>query len=379
MSIHKATLVAVHASFLLTGIVTTMLGPILPTIGVRYERGDAELGSLFGAQFGASFLTALLSGGILSRYGYRALLGSGYSLIAAGVAGLTLPGWPAAWAAVAVYGGGLGLVIPGSNLLVGEMRSENRAAALNLLNLCWGMGAVGGPVLLAWLLERGGLEAVAATLGGSAAAMLALVWHPLGAAATRAAAEGGRRPGKLALLAALMLFLYVGVETTVAGWLPALARRVYGLGAAASAAPQSAFWGALLAGRLLAAAAPRNWTTEGMVASGLTCALASILALAVATGLPSLFASAVFAGLGLSPLFPSVVAWFTARDPSARSTASVVFAASGLGGLVWPWLAGVASDWTGNVRYAAGTALPAAAAMAIVWSCLLRSAPPERR
>jgi fucose permease len=51
-----------HGGFLLIGVVTTLLGPILPMLAARWHLGDAELGWLFTAQF---------TGGILGS-AYRA-------------------------------------------------------------------------------------------------------------------------------------------------------------------------------------------------------------------------------------------------------------------------------------------------------------------
>jgi fucose permease len=40
-----------HGGFLLIGVVTTLLGPILPMLAAKWHLGDAEAGWLFTAQF----------------------------------------------------------------------------------------------------------------------------------------------------------------------------------------------------------------------------------------------------------------------------------------------------------------------------------------
>ena len=51
----------------------------------------------------------------------------------------------------------LGLTTPATNLLVAEINSERRAAALNILSFAWALGAVAGPPLIALFARDGRL------------------------------------------------------------------------------------------------------------------------------------------------------------------------------------------------------------------------------
>ena len=44
-------IVTAHAAFVLTGTVTTLLGPLLPVLATRWALEDASAGLLFTAQF----------------------------------------------------------------------------------------------------------------------------------------------------------------------------------------------------------------------------------------------------------------------------------------------------------------------------------------
>ena len=50
---------AVHLGFAVHGVVTTLLPPILPALGVAWALDDAQLGRLFTAQFVGSMAGAL--------------------------------------------------------------------------------------------------------------------------------------------------------------------------------------------------------------------------------------------------------------------------------------------------------------------------------
>ena len=52
----------VHIAFVLTGVVTTFLGPLLPALALRWRLVDAQTGSFFAAQFTASIVGAGVTG-----------------------------------------------------------------------------------------------------------------------------------------------------------------------------------------------------------------------------------------------------------------------------------------------------------------------------
>lgn len=143
-----------YAGFLLTGVVTTLLGVALPELSARWSLTDSQAGRLFSAQFAGSLAGVGLSGRAMGRFGFLGSLAGGYALIALGVGGLGAPSFALAALAVFVYGLGFGVSIPASNLLVAEINPERRAAALNLLNAAWCLGAIAGPPLLAALWRR---------------------------------------------------------------------------------------------------------------------------------------------------------------------------------------------------------------------------------
>src|SRR5438067_6152293 len=145
----RTPILVAHATFVPTGIVTVLLGPLLPTLAMRWSLNDAQAGSLVTAQFLGSLLSTLSTGGFLPRWGFRRALALGLFLMSAGVAILTAEPFAVGLAAVFCYGTGIGLTIPSTNLMVARVSPENRSSALNLLNFSWSAGAVACPFMLA--------------------------------------------------------------------------------------------------------------------------------------------------------------------------------------------------------------------------------------
>src|SRR5258708_36312258 len=82
----SAAPVVLHGGFVVAGIVTTLIGPILPMLIGRWSLTDQRAGLFFTAQFCGS-----MAGGASLRWlvkrGYRRAFVCGFRLIAAGVVG----------------------------------------------------------------------------------------------------------------------------------------------------------------------------------------------------------------------------------------------------------------------------------------------------
>src|ERR1700722_3611627 len=159
---------ALFGGFVISGMIATILGPSLPTFIARWTLDDTQAGLFFTTQFTGSLLGVLLSSAILSMRGYRDALVLGFFLMAIGVAALNGGSQYIVLLATALYGFGFGVVIPATNLCVAEISGVRRAAALNLLNMAWGAGAIGCPALLLAGLRANHFSGVLLAIAASA-------------------------------------------------------------------------------------------------------------------------------------------------------------------------------------------------------------------
>lgn len=362
-----------HGTFVLIGIVTTLLGPVLPVLVSWWTLDDRQAGVLFAAQFVGSMLGSVLSSAGMTRVGFRWTLVAGLLTTAVGVAMLGYGVYAIGLAAIFTYGVGLGLTMPTTNLYIARAYPDSRAAALNVLNLAWAVGAVGAPAVVAMFHEA---NAVSIFLFGLAAALV-LMALPLArisepgrhaAEATPADAVPSRpstseRAGPL--LFGGFLFLCVGTESSVAGWVALYANRLDVIAATLSVATPSLFWAALLAGRAAAPAVLRLVAEARLIVVCLLLATSGVAALMASRSAATLALSVIACGLGLSTVFPLTVAQFT-RDMERRAarTAGPVFVLAGFGGAVLPPLVGVVSAATGSLT--AGLVIPLVGCLAML-------------
>ena len=332
-----------YAGFLLTGVVTVLLGPLLPELSREWRLPVDQLAPLFVAQFLASAL-----GSFLSSYRQGLSLVLGYLLIAVGLLSLAIATWPLALAAVAATGLGLGLAIPATDLRVAHSQPTRRGAALSSLNLAWGAGAVACPLLFAARPRGTSSDAVLVVLAVAAGLVLLLLVRALGGAEVRADPESAGDSNQaatpagitvtLAIIAAI-LFLYVGIENAVGGWLVSLADQFQPARAATSLWIGSGFWAALLASRALAPLLLRRFSEPALYSAGIALAGVGLVGLLTGRSLEVVAVSAVAVGAGLAPLFPLTISFLAELTASSRSRSTGwVFALAGTGGAAMPWL-----------------------------------------
>ena len=141
LSISSAASVVLHAGIAVAGVATALIGPILPILIGRWTLSDQRAGLFFTAQFCGSMAGVASIRWLIAR-GYRQTFVCGFGLVAAGVAGLNLGSYAACLGATFVFGCGLGQALSTANLWVAEIAKVRRVAALSILNLQWGIGAI---------------------------------------------------------------------------------------------------------------------------------------------------------------------------------------------------------------------------------------------
>jgi MFS transporter, FHS family, glucose/mannose:H+ symporter len=410
-SSNRKLILAGQIAFLPTGILQTLLGPMLPILIARWALNDTQAGYLFLVQFLASLAGVQLSGLLLTRWGFRPAFLWGLLLMACGVSTLLLGSSALGMAAVAAYGLGLGLLVPSDNLLIAEIGSGStsasgaasrgssqgssqessqrsseasaRASAVSLLNFFWGVGAVFCSLMVAWTAAH---KLLPFFLGSVALFLVLLAFAmrnlPFPAAAsssttpaeTSSVTRAGSSPSSSASspswrnlakspaiwIFAAIFFLYPGAETAVGGWIGSYVSRLGSRGAAiASIAPlmPAFFWTALTVGRALGTVFLRHFSERNVLRAGYGAGAAGIGLMLWAPTLAGVIGGALITGLSFATLYPITVARLSQRfGVAARKIGAVMFSLAAVGPAVIPWMVGVISHSTGSLR--AGLLLP---------------------
>ena len=353
-----------HFIFVLSGLGTMLLGPILPLLSRRWNLTDSHAGLLILAQFAGATIGGASASSKLVRGLMEGIVAAaiGFSLFAAA------PGLAWALPALVIGGFGVGRATTMVNIIGGARFTANRGSALARINFTWSFGALLSPLLAAWLVKvplqtRLAAFAVLFILAASWFTFELVTAKPVASTNRAAATLETRLPGRVFGYFALLLFLYGGLETSLAGWLT-----TYDLRYGKTSLVLSEYTMVLLLIGLTSGRAISSWlllkfreTTLQRAGLALAAALAAGLALAHQPGL--IAALAVLLGMSLAPVFPATFALLMVHHPPARK-AGLVLAASGIGAAALPWLMGVVSTRTNSLQIA--LALPVAAAIAML-------------
>jgi fucose permease len=363
-----AAYVALYAGFVVAGVATTLMGPLLPILIARWALNDQRAGLFFTAQFCGSMAGVASLSWMLKR-GYRSTFVCGFLLIACGIAGLNLSQYAFALAAAAVFGFGLGQSLSATNLWVAEV-ARDRVAALSILNLMWGIGAVASAPLVMLAQLHGTtatlLYALAACSAVTASVLAALSLEPQTTAPTQEVGAGSTNSISLrsAVSLAAIFFLYIGSENSVAGWVASLTKRMNSVSGDSWALAPMFFWAGLLAGRALVPLIPLRRSERKLLEAGLLLTAAAISLLLAATTFLAVVASVTAAGLGMAAIYPILIAWMVkAFGERSKQAGSIMFALASMGGATMPWVVGATSTRVGSLR--AGLLIPLAGCAAM--------------
>jgi MFS transporter, FHS family, glucose/mannose:H+ symporter len=368
---NRNLLVLLFVGFVLSGIATVIVGPMLPVFIRRWSLNDSQAGLFSTVQFMAAWIGTLASSTIASWRGYRPALVLGYALMGSGLAFLNADTHTLALTATATFGFGYGLLTAGTNLLVAELGGVRSASLVSLLNFMWGVGAMTCPLLIAFALKH---NRISLTLLGCAAFGVVMAIGLLSASfgaderhhEANAAETAGAGPAfPVAFALASLFFIYVALENGIGIWAAEFSKRLAnGITGLTTLAP-TFFYGGLTLGRACAPLALRRLKERTLVLGALTLAAAGDALLIVSPGLYVAIVAVFFAGLGCASVYPIYIAWLARwYGARAKKIGGVLFALASLGGSVGPWLVGSVSQLSGSLRI--GLLLPLLSALIMI-------------
>ncbi len=351
-------LALLFAGFVLIGIPTVIIGPILPVFISRWSLNDSQAGFFFSVQFASSLCGVWIATALTHWRGYRRPLVLGYVLTGAGLALLNAPTHAQALIATALFGVGYGMVTPPTNLSAAEAGGERSAGLVSLLNFAWGIGAVACSPLILLALRHRLLSPLLLTVAVGAvllAGSFLAVTFPVDP--HRSASEASTSPvvpaPALAITIAVsaLFFIYVGTETSVGGWAAEHTKRLAGHASSLATIAPMFFYGGLTAGRGLAPLALMRVRENRVAIAALITAALGIAIVIAATSPHLAIVGLTIAGIGCASIYPIYISWFSKwYGAAARRLGGIVFSLASLGGSALPWLVGFVSKQSGSLR-----------------------------
>jgi fucose permease len=423
------SLILLFVAFLgifLYGLLAALPGSVLPTLERnQYLPTDNEVGTFLLINAVGAVLAYLISGPLIDKAGKKLTLIGGTILVITSMAGLALivTNLAAAVALLLIFscsfllGLGANAIVSAGHALVADVAASWRNAALNLLDVCFGLGLMTLPLFVQRLQKSGGLGLVFWLLAGAGLIFVALMVtlrfpRPAHPESLPLIETKDLLKNPSFWLLAIALFMYVGTEVSVGKWVVVFMERdarllaQSGLAATdlqqltqASPSALSRFFEQEPAGIAIATFALRTLSffalalLSGRIVSsfllgvlkvnslGLLAVGSALAALGLAVGFNANSPEAVrwaliLSGFGMGPIFPTSVGLASVMAPRIGGTAmSLVMGVGFAGLLVIPPAVGYVSAWIGgergNVRAGLMVVLSAAIAMLVLHAILM--------
>jgi FHS family Na+ dependent glucose MFS transporter 1 len=328
------------------GVVVAAWGPVLPRLAEQTQTDLGKIGVIFTIRALGVFLGSSVGGRIYDRLPGHPVMAVSLLLMAATFA--TSPMVSSLWLMlliVFVMGIAAGVLVVGTNTLLVWVHPDNVGPWMNGLNFFAGAGGFISPIVIAAFLTANGeiygaFWALAVLVAVVAAGALFVPSPAIRKTNDSTNADGRVRLG-LVLPFALVFLLYVGAEVSFSGWVYTFTVALHPGATTSAGLLTSAFWAAMAIGRLAAIPISSRLRPRTILLVDFLGALASlVLIVSLAGSLTALWIGTISFGLFMASLFPT---WMTFTDRRVKvngKITGILFSATALGGMTFPWLCG---------------------------------------
>ena len=335
-----------YGTFVVFGMLMASLGPTLPGLTENTQSQLSQISYLFTARSLGYLLGSLYVGRWYDRVAGHHVLVSALLLI--GGMAFLVPLIPLLWLLVVVMlfmGIGEGGIDVGPNTLLIWLYQDKVGPYMNGLHFFYGIGAFMSPLIIAWVILVSG----DITWGYWILALLVIpvaLWVIRLPSPERVRKDEDSQTGRvnyvLVILVAAFLFLLVGAEGGYAGWIYTFAVSQLNLsGVGAAAYLNSAFWGALTAGRLLSIPLATRVRPRTILLVDLIGCLVSMAVVFLWTdSILAVWIGTLGFGLFMASTFPTTLILAERRMPVTGQITGYFFVGVGAGAMFVPWLIG---------------------------------------
>ena len=327
------------------GMVTVIPGSIKLRLVERVHMDDAQMGRVLVVWQGTTLVLALIAGPLLDRVGHKPILIAGFLLVGVAIWFLSIASrLSGVMLAAVILGIGGSCVNTGGNTLLPALDPSNPAAASNLGNVFFGLGAFTVPFACSYLFDRVRYSTAVAVFGvisACAAIPAFLATYPVVSSGFQLSTALSLLGNGSALLAGLILFCYIGLEVSTASWTTTYLRKV-GFNEHQASVLFSLFWVSMIAGRLIASQAVTTAIGRSTVQVVALAAAIGLFVMTVTVNRTLAGACVVLTGFFFGPVFPTTIGvTFTKFSPSLYgSVFAIMFSIGLVGSSIIPGLIG---------------------------------------
>lgn len=345
-----------YAGIFVFGIVMALLGAVMPLLTERLGLSLGDVGTVFLVTNGSMLAASIITGPAIDRFGMRLPLGLGAMLVGVALSSIAVSrSTSGLLLAVSLLGLGGGAVNATANTLIADLHedAEEKAAALNVLGVFFGFGALLLPFSIGALLSTVGLTNLLFA-AGALAVVTGLVANrmrfppPKLAGGMPFAGVGRFIRMPLVLAFAGLLFFQSGNEFLLGGYFTTFLTRDMGVPVAQSSYVLAAFWASIMVARVFLSRAVLRLGSYRTVLAAALVAAAGAFTVSAASSAPVAIAGMIVTGFALAGIFPTVLGMAGGAFAAHSGTVfGILFTVALTGGMTMPWIAGHLAEAAG--------------------------------
>ena len=361
----------IYLAFISLGLPDSAIGSAWPTMAPDLGAGVSWVGALTMIISLGTIVSSLMSVRVVDRFGTGKVTVVSVALTALALVGFSLARefWQLCLIAVP-YGLGAGAVDAALNAYVAVHYESQH---MSWLHCMWGVGASGGPMIMAACLAGGSWNLGFLVIGGVQVAIAVVLTLSLplwkerrvlhrvrqGGAAdasvvsrpARSRRELLRMPGVAAVL--ICFFCYNALESTCGAWAATYCVHARGITAETAASWASLFYVGITLGRAVSGFVSMRVSDRNMIRLGQVVVAAGLVLVLLPAGNAALLPGLVLVGLGCAPIYPAVIHATPARfgEDVALELTGMQMAFAYVGPLALSPLFGVLAQYVGAWLY----------------------------
>ena len=338
-----------YFTFLVSGMVTTILGAVLPSLSSEYQLSYSVQGSLLSFHQIGNLFAVYLAGFLPYAIGRKKSTLLGTSGIILGLVFMTLWGNPVfLMLSFALTGVGRGTLSNMTNVVVGQS-AGNKAGGLNLLHASFAVGAFVSPLIA---IAAG--DSMWRVPGWIISVLMLIALVLLGTSKLSSERSRKAKGGETRFLRSIgfwlntmIMFFYLCAEASLTGWLVTyfIDSGIFPQSIATSM--QSILWVMILIGRLICASVS-NRMNKAVLILILGIIMTAFFSVMVNASAPVLAVIGVFGvGVSMSGIYPTTLSTMPADYNSSTVATGTCIAVATVGAILMPLVIGTVAESAG--------------------------------
>jgi fucose permease len=340
---------AYYAAYFLLGLMLTSIGPCSDALKAQ-SRSTLEQISYLVVVMSAGYIIGSIAGGRLyGRLAGNRILAA--SLLAMALLTVTLPWLAELWLLIVMFaliGVALGIMDVGGNTLMVWLYGRDVPPYMNALHLCFGIGALVGPLVMNGFAAATGSAANTywfyAGLMIPVTLWLVRILSPESPPVEQPAVgirSALRRHALLIGLISAFFFMHMGAELSFGAFITPYAQDQVLYSESMARVVNSMFWGGLVVGRLIAIPLARRLSAGAMLQMDLAGLAASIAVIGIwPHSTVALWIGTIGLGVSIASMIPSSINYAGERMPITGQITALFLVGASLGSTVLPLIVG---------------------------------------